>query len=390
MNIRSMKTKQILLKSGVMGLAFVTLVASSGVTVTTGGGGGTTGGGGTGTGGGAGGGGGTGSGTPVVVGVPLALINPSAALGTYTEDANKTNVAANLTFRANSAFFANGAYGKVQGHEVKAVYGKTEAATGSTATSYVKKAGEFSGILTSTTHHTTLSQAAATLSAAQLTTLNTLRTDIKALEIDIKANPTDVKKNSLKTKLEELATLISYDGLQVSLRPLASGNGFYGLFVNNDGGDYKQLSGVYSMASGKATANYATLQAAGGTTAYNSKFSGAGAISGIQLIDLKGTGTVSANFDAQTMTGNFAVSNETNTEAGNIAFSGAMSANAGGINGLVFNSTGATYTKTKGVLTNMSGGSAEAALIEGGNSIMGSVSITSGGNAVVGAFGGDK
>lgn len=384
-----------LLKFGVVGLAFASLVASGTVSVSTvdgTGGGGTTGGGTTGGGdtGGAGSGGGTGAGTPDVVGSALTLVNPSAALGTYTEDASKTNVSANLTFRANSAFFADGAYSKVQGHEVKAAYGKTEVASGGAATSYVKKAGEFSGILTSSTKSATLSQVAATLSTAQLATLNTLRTDIKALEIDIKANPTDVKKNSLKTKLEELATLISYDGLQVSLRPLVSGNGFYGLFVNNNSGDYSQLSGIYSIATGKSIANYATLQGAGGTTTYNSKFSGAAAISGIQLIDLKGSGSVSANFDSQTMTGNFAVSNETNTETGNIAFNGSMSANAGGINGLVFNGSGATYTKTKGKLTNMTGGTAEAVLIDGGNSILGSVSITNGGNAVVGAFGGDK
>ncbi|PCI87809.1 MAG: hypothetical protein COB24_05155 [Hyphomicrobiales bacterium] len=384
MNIYSARAKQMLLKLGVVGLAFASLVASGATTGT-----------GTNTGTdvvdtGDSAGSGTGAGASDGVEVALILLNPSATLGTYTEDASNTNVSANLTFRANSAFFSDGAYSKVQGHEVKVAYGKTEVKAGDTTTSYVKKAGEFSGILTSATVQTTLSQAVATLSASQLSTLNTLRTDIKALEIDIKANPTDVKKSSLKTKLEELADLISYDGLQISLRSLVSGNGFYGLFVNEDNGDYKQLSGIYAMATGKSIANYATLQSGGGTTAYNSKFSGAAAIAGIQLIDLKGSGTVSADFSAQTLTGSFAVSNETNTEAGSIAFSGAMSANAGGVNGLVFNSTGATYTTTKGLLSDMTGGSAEAALVDGGESILGSVNITGGGNAVVGAFGGDK
>ncbi|MGL1922212.1 MAG: hypothetical protein OCD03_14395 [Hyphomicrobiales bacterium] len=376
-----------LLKMTIIGLSTVSLLASGG----TSGGGGTDGG--TGTGGG-GTSGGTTSGGVTVTGTPLALVNPNKALGSYTESGNKKEVSAELTFRANSAFLNNNTYSQVSGHKLTAKFGHTEAGNISV---YLINASEFSGILTSTTAAKTRTEGFRNLSSAELNQLKVLRIDIAALENDITTKPGDAQigtwKQSLKGKLEALASLISYEGLQVSLRELASGNGFYGLFVNVENGEYKQLSGIYALANGKTVANYATLQGAGGTSEYASKFSGAAVLGGIQLIDLKGNGTVSANFSSQTLTGNFAVSNEANTETGTIAFSGGMSANAGGKTGLVFNTNNASFTNTSGTISTMSGGNAEAALVDGGNSILGSVNITNntnGGNAIVGGFGGDK
>lgn len=373
-----------LMKMVIVGLSVVSLIASGSPS-----GGGSSGGGTTG--GGSGGGGNTGNGLPTVIGSPLVLVNPSQALGSFTESTDGKNVSANLTFRANSAFFANNSYSKVQGHELKAKFGHTE--TGNAA-SFVKNAGAFTGILSSATLFITLDEAAKTLSVTELNQLSSLRFDISTLENFIETQPANAQilfwKQSLKNKLQEIASLISYGGLQVSLRSLASGNGFYGLFVNNDNGDYKQISGIYAVANGKSTANYASVQAGGGTSVYNGKFSGAAVISGIQLIDLKGTGTVSANFSSQTLSANFALSNQANTETGNIAFSGSMGANASGKTGMIFDSNAATYTRTAGQLNSMIGGKAEVALIDSGNSILGSVNFTSGGNALVGGFGGDK
>lgn len=377
------KAGKLMTKTAIVTLAVLSLVAS-GIT----GGGGGDGGGGDGGGGDGGGGdgGGTGNGDPVVVGSPLILVNPDAAKGTYSESSGYKNVAANLTFRANSAFFNNGSYVKVQGHELKAAYGKSETSSNNVASAYTKNAGAFTGILSSATQFITLDEAAKTLSGAEITQLNNLRTDIA----NIGTKPTLAQQAVLKTKLEELAALISYGGLQVSLRSLPSGNGFYGLFANNDSGDFKQLSGVYAFADGKSLANYGTVQGGGGTNVYHSKFNGAAAISGIQFIGLKGDGDVTANFATQQLSASFAVSNEDNNETGTITFNGGMSANVDGKTGLIFNTNGAAYAKTSGQLGDMTGGIAEATLVQDGNSILGSVNITSGGNAVVGGFGGDK
>ncbi len=320
----------------------------------------------------------------------LELIDANQTAGTYVNPNNKI-VSANLTFRASSAFLANGVYTKVNGYKITAAYGKTE--VGEPVTSYVKNAGNFDGILTSTanapTNFVTLVE---TFTTAQLGSLNSLRGDINTLEAELNSPPAGTSnaqigawKVELKDKYASLSTLVSYGGLQTSVRALPNGNGFYGLFVNKSGSDYRQISGVYAKADGVSNVDYSSLSSSDSGT-YTGNFKGGAVVNG-QLIDLVGLGSINANFSTNVLSGAFNLSNSSNTETGNLTVGGTMAANS---SGSILNNNGATYTAVTGQLSSMTGGYTEAAVFDGGSSILGSVNFTNGSQALVGGFGVEK
>ena len=319
----------------------------------------------------------------------LAVVDANKTSGTYTSSIDNKVVSANLTFRASTAYLNGGSYVKVNGHEVKTSYGKTEVGTPTNVTSFVKNAGAFEGILSSPTVSGSLTTLEATFTSGQRTTLDGLRASISTLETQILGGGTPTQlgawKVELRGKYEALATLVSYGDLQVSVRSIASGKAYYGLFINKESGNYKQISAIYAKADGVADVDYATLVGTPNAT-YNSKFKGA-AVANNKLTDLTGSGVISANFSTNALNGNFNLSNKTNRETGSLAISGTMGANT---NGVVMSNTNATYTKTTGELNSMTGGYTEAALFDGGNVIAGSVNFTNGDQALVGAFAGEK
>ena len=196
-----------------------------------------------------GGGGGGGGSTGNYAASALNFIDPSQTSGSYSADTGNLNISANITFRASTAFLNGASYAKVGGHEMVTTFSKAETGTGGVADTYIKGEGNFSGILTGLAASSTYTDAAITFSTAQLSELNTLRTDIVDLANDISNFPghanINIWKASLNTKLGELKALVSYGDLQLTFDLMASGNGYYGTFANEQNGEFTQISGIW-------------------------------------------------------------------------------------------------------------------------------------------------